>query len=59
MERALGAVTLHAESFGQRRAKPVFQVGARTELAKDVQLDTTLGRHNGRAVYSAGLKLGF
>ncbi|HSV51453.1 MAG TPA: hypothetical protein VLJ57_05010 [Burkholderiaceae bacterium] len=59
LERALGAVTLHAESFGQRHAKPVFQVGARTELAKDVQLDATLGRHNRKAVYSAGLKFGF
>lgn len=59
LERTLGAVTVHAESFGQRHAKPVVQIGARTDLAKDIQLDGTIGRHNRGAVYSAGLKFGF
>lgn len=59
LERAFGAVTAHVETFGQRHAKPVLQLGARTELVKNLQVDATLGRQDGRTLYSAGLKLSF
>lgn len=58
-EYGFGAVTAHAEAFGQRRAKPTFQVGARTEIAKALQLDGTVGRSNRETLVSLGLKYGF
>lgn len=60
-ERALGAVTAHAEWFGQRHGRPTFQVGLRTEIAPDWQLDGTVGRDRGarETVFSLGLKRSF
>jgi hypothetical protein len=58
-ERDWGAVTLHAEAFGQRLAKPTFQVGARTDLSPSLQLDATLGRNNHLNLFSVGLKQSF
>lgn len=59
LERAFGSITAHVETFGQRHAKPAVQMGARTEIMKNLQLDGTIGRHDRRTVYSAGLKLSF
>jgi hypothetical protein len=59
LEHAMGDVTVHAETFGQRRSKPVFQLGARTDIAKNIQLDGTVGRYNRSAVYSIGMKFSF
>jgi hypothetical protein len=59
LEQAVGDVIVHVETFGQHRSKPVFQFGARTDIAKDVQLDGTIGRNNRSAVYSIGVKFGF
>jgi len=36
-----------------------FQVGARTELAKGLQIDGTLGRSNHESLVSLGLKQSF
>lgn len=58
-EREFGAVTAHAEVFGQRLSKPTFQVGARMEVAKGWQLDGTLGRTQRETLLSVGLKRGF
>jgi len=58
-EREFGAVTAHVEAFGQRLAKPTFQIGARKEIAKGLQLDGTLGRSNRETLVSVGLKVGF
>lgn len=58
-ERAWGAVTLHAEAFGQRLVKPTFQVGARTLLSGQLQLDATLGRSNRETLFSVGVKHSF
>lgn len=58
-EREVGAVTPHVEWFGAKGAKPTIQVGARGDIAKGLQLDGTLGRSDGRTVYSAGLKFKF
>lgn len=58
-ERASGPVTVHAEAFGQRLAKPTFQVGARKDLSPRLQLDATLGRNNHQKLFSVGLKQSF
>lgn len=58
-ERAYGPVTPHVEFFGERGSKPVVQLGARTEVADSVQLDGTVGRSDGRTLYSLGFKIGF
>lgn len=58
-EREFGAITAHVEAFGQRLAKPTFQIGARKEIAKGLQLDGTLGRSNRETLVSVGLKVGF
>ena len=58
-EREWGPVTVHAEAFGQRLAKPTFQVGARKDLSPSLQLDATLGRNNHQNLFSVGLKQSF
>ena len=59
VERELGAFTLHAETFGQENGSPTVQLGLRTELVKNVQIDGTAGRVNGESVLSVGLKFLF
>jgi hypothetical protein len=59
LERTLGHFTVHAETFGQRHAKPALLIGARTALAENLQLDATVGRQSGRTLYSIGTKIGF
>lgn len=56
VEHELGGLTPHLEWFGEKGSRPTVQVGARTEVAKGVQLDGTLGRSDGRSVYSLGVK---
>ena len=58
-EREFGQVTAHVEAFGQRLAKPTFQVGARMEVAKGLQIDGTVGRSNHETLVSLGLKQSF
>lgn len=58
-EREWGPVTVHAEAFGQRLAKPTFQVGARKDLSSQLQLDATVGRSNHQNLFSVGLKQSF
>ncbi len=58
-EREWGPVTVHAEAFGQRLAKPTFQIGARKDLSPNLQLDATLGRSNHQNLFSVGLKQSF
>jgi len=55
-EREFGAATVHVEAFGQRLAKPTFQLGARTQLTRRLQLDATVGRNNRETLVSVGLK---
>lgn len=58
-ERELGRATLHVEAFGQRLAKPVFQIGARTDVLPRLQLDASLGRSNRETLLSLGLRQSF
>jgi hypothetical protein len=59
LERELGSFTVHAETFGQENGSPTLQLGLRTELVKNVQIDGTAGRVNGESVLSVGLKFQF
>jgi hypothetical protein len=59
LERELGSFTVHAETFGQENGNPTVQLGLRTELVKNVQIDGTAGRVNGESVLSVGLKFQF
>lgn len=59
LEHAFGSVTGHIEAFGQQHAKSTLQAGARYEIAKDIQLDGTVGRSDGQNLVSVGLKLQF
>lgn len=59
LEREFGSATPHAEWFGEKHAKPTFQVGARTDVAKTIQLDGTIGRSDSATLYSVGLKFRF
>ena len=58
-EREFGAITAHAELFGQRLAKPTFQLGARTDIGRGIQLDGTVGRSSRDTLVSVGLKVSF
>ena len=58
-EREFGAVTAHLEYFGQEQAKPSVQLGLRTELVKNVQIDATVGHSSGDSLVSVGLKYQF
>ena len=58
-EREFGPVTAHVEAFGQRQSKPTFQVGARIDAAKGLQIDGTLGRTSHETLFSVGLKHSF
>ena len=59
IEREFGQFTPHAEWFGVEGIKPVFQIGARTQLCKMVQIDGTVGRSQGESLYSLGFKFQF
>ena len=59
LERAIGSFTPHVEWFGEQGRSATFQIGARTEISKGLQLDGTVGRTAGNAVYSVGTKVQF
>ena len=59
LSHAFGSVTGHVEAFGQQHGKTTLQVGARYDIAKNIQIDGTLGRSDGQTLYSVGLKVGF
>lgn len=59
LSHAFGDITGHVEAFGQQQGKTTLQVGARYDIAKNIQLDGTVGRGDGQTLYSAGMKAGF
>jgi hypothetical protein len=59
IERELGALTAHAEYFGQEQAKPTVQLGARREVLRNIAVDATLGQTGDDTLYSLGIKFIF
>ena len=58
-EREVGPATAHIEWFGSEGAKPTAQVGLRGNVAKNIQLDGTIGRRDGATLYTIGTKFQF
>lgn len=58
-EREVMGVTPHVEWFGNEGAKPTMQVGLRGNIAKNVQLDGSVGRSDGVTLYTLGAKYQF
>lgn len=58
-ERELGPATAHIEVFGQESGKPTAQVGLRKDIVQGLQIDGTVGRFDGDAGFSVGLKKSF
>jgi hypothetical protein len=59
LELPLGSVTPHVEAVGGDGLKTLFQLGARTQITKTVQLDGTIGRSDGQTAATIGLKFQF
>ena len=59
LEQDRGSFVPHLEAFGQEHARPTFQLGARTDVAKGWQVDGTLGRTAGETMFSLGAKFSF
>jgi hypothetical protein len=59
VERKFSGVTPSVEWYGSQGGKPTLQVGLRSEVAKNLQLDSTVGRVDKQTIYSVGLKLQF
>ena len=59
IEREVGAVTPHIEWFGAEGSKPAWQIGARGDILKNIQLDGSVGRGDGMTLYSVGMKFKF
>jgi hypothetical protein len=58
-ELPLGRVTPHAEVFGFEDGDETVQLGLRGDIAKNIQLDGTIGRTSGVNLYSVGLRFKF
>jgi len=58
-EQSFGAWTGYLESVAQRAAKPMVGIGARTDVMPGFQVDGTLGRVGGKAMFSLGTKITF
>jgi hypothetical protein len=52
-------VTPHIEVFGLEDGDPTVQVGLRGDIARNVQLDGTIGRVDSVNIYSVGLRFRF
>ena len=58
-EHAFEAFTAHVETFGQEQTSPRLQLGLRKDIAKNIQLDATVGRADNDTVLSLGMKFMF
>jgi hypothetical protein len=58
-ERSFGAVTPNIEVFGSEGSDATVQVGLRGDIAKNIQLDGSVGRSDGISIYTVGLKVSF
>jgi hypothetical protein len=58
-EQAFGDWTGHIESVVQRSSKPMVGLGLRKDVLPGLQLDGTLGRQGGKALFSLGTKYTF
>ncbi len=58
-ELPMASWTPHVEVFGAEGSKATAQLGARTQLTKELQLDGNVARNDGQTAYSLGVKYQF
>ncbi len=58
-ELPMASWTPHVEVFGAEGSKATGQLGARTQLTKELQLDGNVSRNDGQTAYSLGVKYQF
>jgi hypothetical protein len=58
-ELPMASWTPHVEMFGAEGSKATAQLGARTQLTKELQLDGNVSRNDGQTAYSIGIKYQF
>lgn len=58
-ERQFKGVTPNIEWFGGQGSKPTVQAGLRGNIARNLQLDGSVGRRDGAMLYTLGTKLQF
>ena len=58
-EQDLKFATGHVEMLAEQRNKPAFNVGLRRDVAKDVQIDGSVGRSDRQTLWSVGMKFQF
>jgi hypothetical protein len=59
LEHPFGALTPHIEVFGSESTSSVLQFGLRGDIARNVQIDGTVGRSDGSTLTTLGLKFRF
>jgi hypothetical protein len=59
LERSFGALTPHIELFGSDSLDTSVNIGLRGDIAKNVQLDGSVGRLDSVTFYTVGLKFRF
>lgn len=59
LERSFGRLTPHVEVFGSNRLDASVNAGLRGDIARNLQLDGSLGRIDHSTVYTLGLKFRF
>jgi hypothetical protein len=58
-EQDLGWVTGHVEWVAARRTKPIFNLGLKREVIKNLQIDGSIGRTGGHTIFSVGTRWQF
>jgi hypothetical protein len=58
-ELPMASWTPHVEVFGAEGSKATAQIGARTQLTKELQLDGNVSRNDGQTGFSVGIKYQF
>ena len=58
-EQDLKFATGHVEMLAKERTKPAFNVGLRRDIAKDIQIDGSVGRSDRQTLWSVGMKFQF
>lgn len=59
LEKSFGALTPHIELFGSENVDASVNIGLRGDIAKNVQLDGSVGRLDTVTFYTVGLKFRF
>jgi len=59
IEKSFGVLTPHVELVGSDNTDSIVNLGLRGDIARNVQLDGSIGRQSGINIYTVGLKFRF